>query len=142
MPPGLYDDDPEYRQGRYSGSKAYARTKRMQQVLANLWAQRLATSGVVSHAMHPGWVDTPGVRTFLPKLRAASALLIRTPEQGADTIVWLVASPTAARSTGEFWSDRQQRSTTYAGRPRETAEQRQRFWDYCEQVTAVAAVGG
>src|SRR3954454_12432660 len=52
--------------GEFDGTVAYAKTKRAEVVLSELWARRLAGSGVVVHAMHPGWADTPGVRTSLP----------------------------------------------------------------------------
>src|SRR5580765_987081 len=58
-------DDPEYREGEFSGVTAYARAKRMQVVLAERWAEELADTGVGVHVMHPGWVDTPGVRSSL-----------------------------------------------------------------------------
>ena len=41
----LHIDDPEFRQGTYSGGAAYARTKRMQVVLAELLADDLAGDG-------------------------------------------------------------------------------------------------
>ena len=67
----------------------YARTKRAQVILTELWAQRLQGTGVVVHAMHPGWADTPGVRSSLPRFYKATKPLLRTPGEGADTIVWL-----------------------------------------------------
>jgi NAD(P)-dependent dehydrogenase (short-subunit alcohol dehydrogenase family) len=132
----LRDDDPEFRNDDYSGEVAYARTKRMQLVLAELWAEHLADRGVVSHGMHPGWVDTPGVRTFLTKFRALTLPFMRSADQGADTITWLVASPTARQSTGQFWHDRAVRPVTYGRSGRESADRRQRFWRYCETATA------
>ena len=45
----------------YNGVRTYARTKRMQVVLADAWAHRMAGTDVkVEHA--PGWVDTRGGR--------------------------------------------------------------------------------
>ena len=45
---------------RYRGVTAYARAKRAQVALSREWARRFAGTGVAFHAMHPGWVDTPG----------------------------------------------------------------------------------
>ena len=42
----------------YQGVTAYARAKRAQVALSREWARRLAGTGVVFHAMHPGWVRT------------------------------------------------------------------------------------
>jgi dehydrogenase/reductase SDR family member 12 len=76
-----------------------------------MWAQRLQGSGVVVHAMHPGWADTPGVESSLPRFYTLTKVLLRTPQEGADTIVWLGAAPQGANSSGGFWHDRRQRPT-------------------------------
>lgn len=75
----------------YDGTIAYARSKRAQLVLARAWADHLAPAGVASYSMHPGWVDTPGLAAGLPKFRTVWRPLLRTPAEGADTVVWLVA---------------------------------------------------
>jgi dehydrogenase/reductase SDR family member 12 len=66
--------------------RIYARTKREELVLTEQWAQRLAGTSVHVHAMHPCWADTAGVRNWMPAFRALTRPVIRTPEQGADTI--------------------------------------------------------
>jgi NAD(P)-dependent dehydrogenase (short-subunit alcohol dehydrogenase family) len=93
----------------YDGTVAYARVKRAQLVLMHEWVRRLDTSGVLFHAMHPGWADTPGIRSGLPGFATAMGPLLRTPEQGADTAVWLASAPVSAISNGRFWLDRRAR---------------------------------
>ena len=101
----------------YDGAKAYARTKRAQVVLAHAWARRFAPAGVVSFAMHPGWADTPGLVAGLPRFRKLLHPLLRSPAEGADTIVWLAAGGTAAEAlalgvrapTSGFFHDRRAR---------------------------------
>lgn len=100
-------DDLNYAQGHYSGSKAYARAKRGLVALSLDWAERLQPLGIVVHAMHPGWVDTPGISAALPRFHRALRPFLRTPEYGADTIVWLAAAAAAAQCSGNFWLDRQ-----------------------------------
>jgi NAD(P)-dependent dehydrogenase (short-subunit alcohol dehydrogenase family) len=100
-------DDLENAQGRYDGAKAYARAKRGLVALTIDWARQLADAPVVVHAMHPGWVDTPGIVRSLPGFHRAMKPWLRTPQQGADTIVWLAASPRVATARGNFWLDRQ-----------------------------------
>lgn len=104
-------DDLNYTQGIYDGTKAYARAKRALVALTQLWAQRWGGSdtaaGVIVHAMHPGWVATPGIVKSLPGFHRTMKNFLRTPDQGADTIVWLAASPQAAQANGLFWLDRQ-----------------------------------
>lgn len=132
-------DDYEYHDDGYSAVGAYARTKRMQVVLAQEWAQRLAERGVAVHGMHPGWVDTPGVRTHLPKFRALTRPLLRSPEQGADTAVWLVATPRVDPWTGGFWQDRAPRPVHYRRGTVESAEDRADLMRYLDEATATYA---
>ncbi|MCW3041311.1 MAG: hypothetical protein JWM31_3216 [Solirubrobacterales bacterium] len=99
-------DDLQSEQEAYAPVAVYARTKRAQVVLTQAWGAALAATGVVAHAMHPGWADTPGVETSLPRFHRLLGPALRTPEQGADTIVWLGAAAEPARSTGVFWHDR------------------------------------
>lgn len=128
-------EDLESEQGDYDGAAAYARTKRMQVVLAGEWAQRLDPDGVVVHAMHPGWADTPGLARSLPRFHRLLRPLLRTPEQGADTIVWLSAAPEPGRCTGRFWHDRATRTTHYVPWTRESSSERAALWAACERLT-------
>jgi dehydrogenase/reductase SDR family member 12 len=93
----------------YDGTVAYARAKRAQLVLLHEWVRRTPGTGVVFHGMHPGWADTPGVQDALPGFAKVMGPFLRTPEQGADTVVWLAAAPEAVESTGGFWLDRRAR---------------------------------
>ncbi len=90
----LYADeaDIEYRRGAYNGVQGYARTKRMQVVMADAWATRLAGTDVRVESMHPGWVETPGVASHLPTFNKVTGPLLRDATDGADTAVWLVAT--------------------------------------------------
>src|SRR6185436_5880830 len=70
----------------YDGTKAYARCKRAQVVLAEEWTRDLLGTDIAVNAMHPGWADTPGLRASLPGFSRVVGPLLRTPEEGADTI--------------------------------------------------------
>jgi dehydrogenase/reductase SDR family member 12 len=133
-------DDLQSLRGDFDGRMAYARSKRAEVVLAERWAEELAGTGVVVSAMHPGWADTPGIKQSIPAFRRVMRPLLRTPEQGADTIVWLAAAAEAGGITGRFWSDRRVRPTHHAlGRTRETPEERDRLWHAVEALAAGAA---
>lgn len=132
-----YSEDPEYRAGRYRGITAYARTKRMQVVLADLLGHRLPARDVVVHAMHPGWAETPGVAQSLPGFERLMGPLLRTEAQGADTVVWLAAADRPARSTGGFWHDREPRPAHYVPWTRESERDRELLWQLCVDATRV-----
>jgi NAD(P)-dependent dehydrogenase (short-subunit alcohol dehydrogenase family) len=95
----------------YRGAEHYARAKRAQVTLNEMWAERLGGPDLVFHAVHPGWADTPGVRGSLPRFHLLTGPLLRTPEQGADTMVWLAADDgEPLRTNGAFWLDRRRRA--------------------------------
>lgn len=118
-------DDLQMKQSRYDGAVAYARTKRAQVILTELWAQALCDRGIVVHSMHPGWADTPGVSESLPRFYKLTKPFLRTPAEGADTIVWLCASHEAGQSSGQFWHDRRPRPTHRLRRTQESEAERE-----------------
>ncbi len=137
----LHADDLQNAHGEFNGTTAYARTKRAQVLLTEEWARRLADRGIVAHAMHPGWADTPGISASLPRFHRVARPLLRSPAQGADTIVWLGAADEAATSSGGFWHDRRRRPTSLLPWTRATAADRSALWRECERLTADPATG-
>ena len=135
---GMYTErlslaDVEWQRRRYDGVRAYAQTKRMQVALARLLAEDLP-GGTVS-AMHPGWADTPAVRSSLPRFWSAMRERLRTPAEGADTVVWLAASDAARGRSGLFWFDRVPRSPHLLPWTRESSADRAALRAFCERHT-------
>jgi len=128
-------DDPNWTQREYDGVIAYAETKRAQVVLAELWAEAFRGSPVVVNAMHPGWADTPSVASSLPRFHQITRNILRTPAEGADTVVWLAASRRARQSTGRFFFDREERRTHLLPFTRESRQERQALWKLCEEAS-------
>jgi len=128
-------DNLEFEQGRYRGAAAYARTKRGQVILTEMWAERFP--GIAFHAMHPGWVATEGVRTSLPTFNRLMGPMLRDTEQGADTIVWLAAADEPAASSGLFWFDRRPVPTHLRSATEETPEDRAALWAELERLTSL-----
>jgi NAD(P)-dependent dehydrogenase (short-subunit alcohol dehydrogenase family) len=134
-------DDCEWRKRPYDGVAAYAQTKRMQVVLAELLAEELPVARVTVSSMHPGWADTPAVRTSLPRFWRAMQRRLRTPAEGADTVIWLAASPAARGRTGLFWFDRRPRSTHLLPWTRESAADRRALRELCSRAAGGKAAG-
>jgi dehydrogenase/reductase SDR family protein 12 len=131
----LRADDLQLERRDYDPAAFYAHTKRCEVVLSELWAERLRGSGISSHAMHPGWADTPGVQSSLPVFRKLTRPLLRNADQGADTIVWLAGSAEAADRPGLFWHDRRPRPTHRPPWTRESEADRRRLWDECLRLS-------
>ena len=98
------------------------------------WARRIDPRVVVFHAMHPGWADTPGVVTSLPGFHRVMGRLLRTPAQGADTMVWLASATDVLQArNGSFWLDRHRRGEhkvpwTHLADP---GREQERLWAWC-----------
>ncbi|KAJ0063661.1 hypothetical protein NL108_004788, partial [Boleophthalmus pectinirostris] len=88
--------------GRYDGTMVYAQHKRQQVVLTEQWAK--AHPNIHFSVMHPGWVDTPTVANAMPDFHRSMRSSLRSPEQGADTVLWLAVSEAAAKNpNGRFY---------------------------------------
>lgn len=125
-------DDLSWSQRPFDGVAAYAQTKRMQVVLTELLARRWARAGIAVHAMHPGWADTPSVRSSIPRFWQLMRERLRSAEQGADTLVWL--SVAANLPSGRFWFDRKSQSTHLLPFTGESARDRRRLWRTCARL--------
>lgn len=126
--------DPEYRDEPYRGATAYARSKRIQVAVTPLLAADLAPTFVAT--THPGWSETPGLTDSLPGFTKLTKPFLRTPEEGADTTVWLAATQPAP-PTGKFWHDRRTRPTHYLKRTQESPEALDAIWTYCRRAAGI-----
>ncbi len=94
---------------KFDGTSVYAQNKRQQVIIFSqiefilvliififssrkvVMAEYLARTNpnIYFATMHPGWSDTPAVQTSMPSFREKMINKLRTPEQGADTLVWM-----------------------------------------------------
>jgi NAD(P)-dependent dehydrogenase (short-subunit alcohol dehydrogenase family) len=137
----LRADDPEYLNGDYSGTTAYARSKRAQVELLPVLAGRWADGGPGVHATHPGWADTPGVVEGLPTFHKLTRPFLRDAAGGADTTVWLAATAPQPPS-GQLWHDRRARPTHLLRSTRTGEQERTAIWDWVREQTGLDALVG
>ncbi len=123
--------------GAFDGTRAYAVAKRAQVELNREWARRFPSLGVGFHALHPGWVDTPGLREGLPSFASRLRPLLRSPAQGADTARWLAWTPEATPPGGELWHDRRPRRTVVLPGTATPPGERERLWAECVRRAGV-----
>jgi NAD(P)-dependent dehydrogenase (short-subunit alcohol dehydrogenase family) len=84
--------------GQYSGWTAYGMSKLANILFTYELARRLAGTGVAVNAVHPGFVGT--------NFQRAAGLTMRgplTPEEGADTQIWLATSEEVEGVTGKYF---------------------------------------
>lgn len=107
--------------GRHDGFLAYAQHKRAQVELTHYW-NSLGPDAPKAWVMHPGWVDTDGVRSSLPGFRKVFRRVLRSADEGADTALWLAATrPPVAEG---IWLDRQRDPEHAFGSTRSGADAR------------------
>jgi dehydrogenase/reductase SDR family protein 12 len=160
-------DEMEMGADGFDGVKAYARAKRAQVVLNRQWAARTEpepepgepgeagepgapgepgdagdAGGVSFQAMHPGWVDTPGIQAALPVFSQRMGPLLRTPDQGADTMVWLATAQEPLSSNGSFWLDRHRRWTSKVPWTRTAPADAERLWAWVADRAGVDSIDG
>lgn len=128
-------DDLELNRREYDGARVYAHTKRIEVMLAELWAERERGSGVSFASLHPGWVDTPGLETSLPRFHRFLRPLLRDPDQGADTGVWLLATQAAELQPGAFWHDRRPRPRHRVPWTRSSRAEADQLWNELARIT-------
>ena len=137
-------DDLQLERRDFDGARFYAHTKRIEVALSEEWARRLAGRGIAFHSFHPGWVATPGVASSLPRFDKLMKPLLRDPDAGADTLVWLAGSPQVAAHRGAFWHDRRPRPKHRVPWTRESAAERATLFDRCASLCGLdpAELGG
>ncbi|MBM4362063.1 MAG: SDR family NAD(P)-dependent oxidoreductase [Deltaproteobacteria bacterium] len=124
-------------EGPFDGTRAYANAKRAQLILTHLLAERFRDSSITSCCMHPGWADTTAVRTSLPRFYAVMRRLLRTAEEGADTVAWLAVSPRAREGKRLFFFDRRPAPEYPFPGTRESPALRDQLWSLCEAASGL-----
>jgi NAD(P)-dependent dehydrogenase (short-subunit alcohol dehydrogenase family) len=90
---------------RYRGFQRYCDTKLMNVLFTRELARRTAGTGVTANALHPGVVATDLLFGGLALLRLFRRWM-KTPEQGAETPIYLASSPNVEGVTAEYFSER------------------------------------
>jgi NAD(P)-dependent dehydrogenase (short-subunit alcohol dehydrogenase family) len=92
-----------FKNEKYNKVDTYANVKRAQVTLLPFFKKEFPDQIVT--AMHPGWAATPGVDEAIPEFSKKMSGRLRTPLQGADTILWLLCTKKKIES-GELYFDR------------------------------------
>lgn len=126
------------RPSRFDGLEAYNRSKACNVLLTTELARRLAGSGVVANALHPGFVASRfgrdgdlgfGYELFFRLLRP----VMNSVEQGADTVIWLASAPEAGAVSGRYVEKRRERPPARFAAEPDTARA---LWVLSERLVA------
>ena len=123
----------------YSAFGAYGRSKLCNILWTRELARRLSATGVTANCVHPGGVNTgfgDNAKGWLKPVMALGKRFMITPAQGADTLIWLSASPEVAGRTGGYWSRRQLVTPSAAG---QDAADAARLWRASADIAGLPA---
>jgi len=131
-------EDLDSAQGRYRAFGAYGRSKLMNILFTRELARRLEGTGVTVNAMHPGFVRTGFGRNnpgLLGTVVGWGQVFARTPEKGAETLVYLATSPEVEGVTGKYFHDARESRSSPAAQDMEAAR---RLWEVSERLAGPA----
>ena len=138
---GQIDFDDLMGERDYSGSRAYNQSKLANVMFTYELARRLQGTGVTATAVHPGMTSTafsaedPALGWLVTIMRP----FMKSPRKGADTPVYLAASPEAAGLTGQFFASRKPKKTHASSYDAATTA---RLWQVSERLAGVTADTG
>jgi retinol dehydrogenase 12 len=126
-------DDLQKLESRYSYMKSTPQTMLARVLFTQELAERLHGTGVVANAVHPGLVAHTGL---LQDVRGPFKLVTdrfgHTPDEGADTVLWLATAPETATVSGKLFAKRKEIPTPGQGADPAV---RRRLWDESERLT-------
>nr|MBA3659747.1 SDR family NAD(P)-dependent oxidoreductase [Gemmatimonadales bacterium] len=121
---------------RYDPTGAYSRSKLANILFTRELARRLAGSGVTANCLHPGVIATRLLSDYMgAPIGLAARLFGGSPGKGAETIVYLAASPDVAGTTAEYFERRKAVRPAAAAYDTDSAR---RLWEVSERLTAVS----
>jgi len=94
-------DDLEFKRRRYSNGTAYRQSKQANRMLALAWAEHLKDDGITINACHPGDVNSQ----LSNNLGFGGS---QSPDQGADTPVWLATDLSVRQKSGKYFTHRKE----------------------------------
>jgi NAD(P)-dependent dehydrogenase (short-subunit alcohol dehydrogenase family) len=120
----------------FVGGSAYCHAKLATILFARELARREGPDGVVSHAMHPGVVDSnfashcdAPMQAYMESIKSRA----NTPQQAADTLVWLASADEPGSESGLYYYERRAITPSPAALDDDAAR---RLWEVSEGLVA------
>ncbi|MGA2125953.1 MAG: SDR family oxidoreductase [Xanthobacteraceae bacterium] len=128
---------------RYSGFRAYQRSKLCNILFTRELARRLDGTGVTVNCLHPGFVATrfgeENGGLFRVAINLAKRVAAITPERGALTSLYLATSSQVAGETGGYYEKSKLATPSAAAQDDDTAR---RLWEVSARIAGTAPQPG
>jgi len=136
---GTIDFDDLQAEKGYKGAKAYSQSKLATVLFTYELARRLEGTGVSANCLHPGVVGTnlgsgvSGVSGFM--VRALTPLM-KSPEKGAETSIYLASSPEVEGLSGRYFVKKDEARSSDVSYDERIAR---RLWEVSAELTNLPA---
>jgi NAD(P)-dependent dehydrogenase (short-subunit alcohol dehydrogenase family) len=124
----------------YSGQRAYNQSKLANIMFTNELAHRLEGTGVTANSVHPGVVRTnfgaEDQAWFFTVISRVARPLLKTPAQGAQTSIYLAASPEVDGVSGRFFVNRMPKTPN---RVADDTKMTARLWDVSADLVGMTS---
>lgn len=121
---------------KYRGMRVYGKSKLANILFTRELAKRLEGTGVTANAAHPGPVATNFAQNNDGPFAAITKLvapLMRSPEKGAETSIYLATSPEVEGVTGKYFTNAKEKQPSRAATNDASAK---RLWEISEEMTS------
>ena len=136
---GAIDFDGLRGERKYAGIAAYSQSKLANVLFSNELARRLEGTGVTANSLHPGVIrsgfghNNSGIwGALFGVFHAVARPFLLTPEQGAQTSIYLASSPDVEGVTGKYFAKSKQTQSSDRSHDTDLA---QRLWQVSEELT-------
>jgi NAD(P)-dependent dehydrogenase (short-subunit alcohol dehydrogenase family) len=127
-------NDPNFEKG-YNAMISYAQSKLANVLFTYELSRRLAGTEITANALHPGVVRTnfgkeiSGIAGFVFK---SLDFFMRSPEQGAETVIWLASAAEVEGVSGKYFLDKKEIRSSKISYDESVAD---RLWNVSAQMT-------
>ncbi|XP_070577856.1 retinol dehydrogenase 14-like [Ptychodera flava] len=128
-------------EANYNRAAGYSNSKLANILFARELAHRLDNTGVTVNCLHPGivWTNLSRHMNVSPVvkilMRPLIWLLLKSPEEGAQTVVYLSVAPELEDQSGKYFGDCHEKPFTAIARDDGVAK---KLWEASEKMTGLA----
>jgi retinol dehydrogenase 14 len=136
---GTIDFDDLQGEKGYKGAKAYSQSKLANVLFTYELARRLEGTGVTANCLHPGVVRTnfgSGVSGVFGFMVRALRPLMKSPEKGAETSIYLASSPEVESLSGRYFVKKAEARSSDVSYDERLAR---RLWEVSAELTNLPA---
>jgi NAD(P)-dependent dehydrogenase (short-subunit alcohol dehydrogenase family) len=120
---------------RYDPKQVYSQTKLANILFTYELARRLPAAEVTANSLTPGVVATRMLADYMGQPGRADSTFGASPEEGAETSIYLASSPDVERVTGKYFVRKKPAASSHQSHDEAAAR---RLWEVSAQLTGLS----